>query len=145
VVLGIVLATAVPNFTRRNSWGRIEGAAREMSTRMQTARAKAVAQRVPYRLVMDPDGQSYYFERQQDDSTWVSDPDKVYQVEGAAGMTTRVGGDPEADEIYFESRGTVRDEDSPAEVRFISATNDTATVVLVRTGRVTVHMSAGDD
>jgi type II secretion system protein H len=145
VVLGIVLAAAVPNFTHRNSWARIEGAAREMSARMQTARSKAVAQRVPYRLVLDRYGPSYVFERRQDDSTWVRDPDRVFEVEGTAGMTTSLGGDPAANEIYFETRGTVRDEDSPAEVRFTNAGNDTATVRLVRTGRVTVHMSAGGE
>ena len=42
---------------------------------MQTARMQAVCRRTPYRMIVDRNGQTYAFERRQDDSTWVADPD----------------------------------------------------------------------
>ena len=143
VIIGLALAVAVPSFSHRNSWSRIEGAAREMSTRIQITRQTAVATRAPYRLVLDTSDLCYFFERQMDDSTWTRDPDRVYMVRGASGMETEVGGSSGGTEVYLETRGTVRAQDAPTEVRFMNDENDTATVVLVRTGRVSVRMTRG--
>ena len=57
-----------------------------------------------------------------------------------AGMRTEVGGNTGASEVVLETRGTVRAQDAPTQIQFIDHVNDTATVVLVRTGRVSVRM-----
>jgi Tfp pilus assembly protein FimT len=141
VILGILLATAVPNFTHGNAWRRIEGAARDMGARMQAARQLSVAGRVPYRMLLDRENRTYLFEKQQADMSWVRSPDEVFQIEGAAGVEAAIGESNSADEVYFETRGTIREEDSPVVVRFLDAQGDTATLSLVRTGRVSVRMS----
>jgi type II secretion system protein H len=139
-IIGIVLAAAVPSFTRRNGWSRVEGGARELSSQMQMARQAAVTRRTPYRLTLDPEEFSYTVERQEDDSTWVRVPDRVFHLEGVAEMTVTVGEDASSNEIHFETRGTVAEADAPTEIHLVSPQADTATVVLVRTGRVTVRM-----
>ncbi len=140
-VLGIGMAVAVPSFTRINSRQRIEGAAQQMAARLQVARQMAVSRRVEYRLVIEADNLVYRFERQEDDSSWVREPDKDYQVAGTGGMLVAIGTGP-ASTIHFEPRGTVAAEDAPARVQFVTPCgSDTATVVLVRTGRTTVQFN----
>jgi type II secretion system protein H len=141
VILGIILATAMPDLGRRNEWNRLDGAARNLSTRLQTARALAVSRRVPYRVVLDPAARSYVIERQENDSTWVRDPDVEYAAEGIEEMQVEIGEDPAAVTLVMEPRGTVQEEDVPAVVRFLGSRGDSAVVSLVRTGRVTVRMA----
>ncbi len=140
VIFGIILAVAVPNMTRRNTYYRIEGSARELSSRMQTARQKAVSRRVPYRMILDTSSGTYYFERQLDDSTWVQDPAEGFTFEGASEILSSIGGNPSASEIMFHPRGTVRGSDVPAEIRLVNCSQDTAAVRLVVTGRISVLM-----
>jgi type IV fimbrial biogenesis protein FimT len=140
VIFGILLAAAMPDLGRRNEWNRLEGAARNLSTRLQTARALAVSRRVPYRVVLDPAATSYVIEREDTDSTWVREPDVEYTAEGIEEMLVEIGGDPDSVTVVMESRGTVLAEDAPAVVRFVGSRGDTAVVSLVRTGRVTVRM-----
>lgn len=140
VIVGILLAVAAPGLGHRNEWTRLEGAARGLSLRLQTARALAVSHRVPYRLVLDPSGPSYIIERQDTDSTWVREPDVEYAAEGIEAMEVEIGGDADSVAVVMEPRGTVLDEDVPAVVRFLGSRGDTAEVTLVRTGRVTVRM-----
>lgn len=143
VIFGIVLAAAVPSFTHRNAWVRLEGSARELSSRIQLARQAAVAQRVPYRVLVDSDDHSFTVERQENDSTWTREPDQVFRLEGVQEMTMVVGDSLESDEILIETRGTVDDSSAPARIRLLSAQSDTAVVVVVRTGRVTTRMASG--
>jgi len=84
VIFGIIIAVAVPSLTRRTTYHRIEGSARELSVRMQTARQKAVSRRVPYRMILNTPSGAYQFERQMDDSTWVQDPAEIYTFEASA-------------------------------------------------------------
>lgn len=140
VILGIALAVGTPNLGRRNEWNRLEGAARSLSTRVQTARALAVSRRVPYRVVLDPAALTYEIERQDTDSTWVRDPDEAYDVEGVESMEIEIDGNADSVTVVMEPRGTVLAEDAPAIVRFLGSRGDTAVVSLVRTGRVTVRM-----
>jgi prepilin-type N-terminal cleavage/methylation domain-containing protein len=141
VIIGIFLSAAIPSFTHGNSWRRLEGAARQMGTRMQAARMQAICRRTPYRMIVDRDAGTYAFERLRDDSTWVSDPEGSFQIEGVAATSIAIGGSDSADEILFETRGTVRAEDSPVLIRFFNAAEDTATLALVRTGRVSIRMA----
>lgn len=141
VIIGIVVAAAVPNFTARNERYRVEGAAQELGTRIQLARQRAVAERVPYRATIDPGDRVYYFERQENDSTWVRSPDQTYEIEGVTDLDLTVGGRESETVVRLETRGTLQLEDAPVEVKFVSATEDTATLSVVRTGRAIVTMS----
>jgi Tfp pilus assembly protein FimT len=141
VVLGILLATAVPSLTERNARSRTEGAARQLSARMQAARQLAVSKRIPYRMTFDLESRSYYFERQDDDSTWTMDPDETYAIEGVEEIATEIGGRVGESLVHFETRGTIDGDDSPALVTIVSAHGDTARLSVVRTGRATVLMS----
>jgi type II secretion system protein H len=147
VILGIVLATAIPSFVRRNEWTRLQGEADALSARMLEARQRAVAQRTPYRLALDPASVTYRFYRQTGDSSWVPQPEEYFRAHGVAEFSASLGGWPPYDsvEILFEPRGTVRETDVPAVLRFVGTESDTAILTLVRTGRVTVRMSAADN
>ena len=141
VVLGVLLATAIPSMTERNARNRTEGAARQLSARMQIARQLAVSQRVPYRMTLDLIDRAYYFERQDDDSTWTMDPNQTYSIEGAEEINTDIGGRMGETIVHFATRGTIDDDDSPALVTIVSSSGDTARMSMVRTGRATVRMS----
>ena len=141
VVMGVLLATAVPSVTERNARNRTEGAARQLSARMQVARQMAVSKRVPYRMTMDLNDSAYYFERQDDDSTWTMDPDQTYSIEGVEEINTDIGGRDGETLVHFETRGTVDSDDSPALVTIVSTNGDTARLSMVRTGRATIEMS----
>ena len=141
VVMGILLATAVPSLNERNARSRTEGAARQLSARMQAARQLAVSKRVPYRMTFEIEDRSYYFERQDNDSTWTMDPDETYSIEGVEEIETDIGGREGESHVHFETRGTIDDDDSPALVTIVSAHGDTARLSVVRTGRATVLMS----
>lgn len=144
VIVGIMLAAAVPSFRQGNSWRRVQGAGREMSSRVSMARQKAILRRTSYRMNLDRSAMTYSFERQEDDSSWVSDPDQVYQIEGCQEVTSEIGGSTTADQIVFEVQGTIEAEDAPAEIALANERGDVATVAVVRTGRVTLRMSAAD-
>jgi len=137
-IIGIVMAAAVPNFSQRSAWYRMEGAGRSMASRMLWARQKAVATRTPYRLVLDREALEYHFERQTTDSTWASDPDEVYALEGIDDFDADINGSVSDDDIIFETQGTVADEDVPTVMRIYSTSGDTCSLRLVRTGRVTL-------
>lgn len=141
VIIGIVVAAAVPNFTERNERYRVEGQAKEVGTRIQLARQRAVAERVPHRMTVDPGDRTYYFERQENDSTWVMSPDIVYEVVGVQDMDVTIGGSQSETVVRFETRGTIQSEDAPIEMQFVSAKQDTATLSVVRTGRGIVTLS----
>jgi type II secretion system protein H len=141
VIVGIVMAVALPDVGGRNQWNRMEGAARIFSARLQTARALAVSRRVPYRVTVSPMGNSYFIERADTDSTWVLEPNEVYAVEGVDQMEVDIDGDTDSVTVVLEPRGTVQEGDAPALVRFLDAHSDTAEVSLVRTGRVTVRLA----
>jgi len=147
VILGLALAAATPSFTRRNAWNRLEGAGRELSARVAETRQKAVTRRTPYRLVLSTIDGTYRFERRDTDSTWVREPDRLFTATGASEVLVDVDGSSVADsaEFVFEPRGTVRDGDVPARLALINTRGDTATVSLVRTGRVTIRMTPVDD
>ena len=142
VVISILLLVAVPNFAARNARSRAEGAARDMAARMQLTRQRAVMERVPYRMTIS--SSSYYFEKADTDSTWTMEPDRVYEIEGIAEVQREIGGSVVADEVHFETRGTIESDDAPALITFISANQDTARLSLVRTGRAVVDVTSAN-
>ncbi len=141
VVIGVLSAIALPNFVGRNARNRCEGAARDVSVRMQMARQKAVSSRMPHRMVFDVSERTYYFEKFETDSTWTQDPAEVYEIKGLGNFTTSVGGSSLDNEILFETRGTLATADSPVLFTFISTESDSASLSVVRTGRSSITMA----
>ena len=138
-VIGLLLAAAIPNIVQSNRGRRVEAAANEMVAHVSAGRQRAVASRIPHRLVIDPEQRSYRIERLLNDSTWTADPDMSYTLPPAVEWDYSAGGDAGNLDVEFESRGTVRDEDAPFLAVFANAQGDTFTVSLVRTGRVIVR------
>lgn len=139
VIMGLLLAVGVPNFSRSNRGRRVEAAADDIAARINMERQRAVATRIPHRLVLLPGSNGYRTERQETDSTWVADGDSIYELSPQVLWAFDAGDDPQNTDIEFESRGTIRAEDAPLFITFSNAEGDSATVSLVRTGRVTVH------
>ncbi len=139
VVIGIVFAIAVPNLAQTNRGRRVEAAANDLAARMNLERQRTIATRIPHRLVLLPGSHAYRTERLVNDSTWAADGDSVYRIPAQVIWDFEAGGDPVNTDIEFESRGTVLAEDTPLVIHFADAEGDSATVSLVRTGRVTVR------
>ncbi len=142
VLLGLLLAMAIPNFADSNRRRRTEGAANDLSTCLQLARQRTVASRIPFRVVLDPGARTFWTERSETDSTWVRDPDEEHALPNGVTWTPEAGGDQGNVDIEFEGRGTIRAEDAPFTVVFTNAREDTFLLSLVRTGRVTVRADA---
>ncbi|MBM3285842.1 MAG: hypothetical protein FJY88_00605 [Candidatus Eisenbacteria bacterium] len=138
VVLGLLLAASIPDFADSNRRRRVEAATDQIATALQIARQRAIATRVPHRVVLDPENRAYWTERSQSDSTWVMDPDEIRTLPTAVNWSSSAGGDPENLDIEFESRGTVLAEDAPFTAVFSNAHADTFAISLVRTGRLTI-------
>lgn len=139
VIVGLLLAVAIPNFARSNRGRTVEAAANDMAARINLERQRAIATRIPHRLLLIPGSNCYRTERQENDSTWVADGDSTYPISVQVIWEFAAGGDEQNVDIEFESRGTVREEDAPFSIKFSNADGDSASVSLVRTGRVTVH------
>jgi Tfp pilus assembly protein FimT len=139
VIMGLLLAVGIPNFARSNRGRTVEAAANDMAARINLERQRAITTRVPHRLLLIPGSNGYRTERQENDSTWVADGDSIYSISAQVIWEFTAGGNAENADIEFESRGTVLAEDAPFAIKFSNADGDSATVSLVRTGRVTVH------
>lgn len=142
VLLGLLLAMAIPNFANSNRRRRTEAAATDLSTCLQIARSRTVATRVPFRVVLDPENGTFWTERSESDSSWVRDPDEEHELPRGVMWAPEAGGDPGNTDIEFEGRGTIQAEDAPFNVVFTNAREDTFILSLVRTGRVTVRTDA---
>jgi type II secretion system protein H len=142
VVIGLVLAVAVPNLAQTNRGRRVEAAANDIAARINLERQRTIATRIPHRIVLDPGSHQYRTERLASDSTWAADGDSVYAVPAQVIWGFVAGADPTNADIEFESRGTVLAEDAPLVIHFSDAEGDSAIVTLVRTGRVTVRRGA---
>lgn len=142
VIAGILLAAAVPTMRERNAANRAIGAAHDLSSRMQWARQKAVARRLPYRMLIDHANRAYSFEYMDADSLWVSEEGASYAIEGVSAFDAELNGDAFDEDLEFEPRGTIALEDVPASFRFYSTEGDTAVLSLVRTGRIAISVHA---
>lgn len=142
VILGIVLAAAVPNLSGSNKRRRCESAATGLASRIQIARQSAIAKRVPHRLVMNTGNRTYWTEREDSEASWVRFPDEEYELPKAVQWSVRAGGDLSNHDVVFESRGTILEQDAPLAVIFSNAQGDTFSLSLVRTGRVVVRSGA---
>ena len=142
VMLGLLLAMAIPNFADSNRRRRTEAAAADLSTSLQLARQRTLARRTPFRVVLDPDNRTFWTERSETDSSWVRDPDEEHTLPRGVTWSPEAGGDASNTDVEFEGRGTIRAEDAPFTVIFTNAREDTFILSLVRTGRVTVRADA---
>lgn len=142
IVMGIVLAVAIPNFARTNRGRQVEAAANDLAARINLERQRTIATRVPHRLVLLPSDHAYRMERLENDSTWIADGESLHVIPTHVSWWFEAGGDDSNEDIEFESRGTVTEEDAPFVITFADAQGDSATVSLVRTGRVTVRRDA---
>lgn len=142
IVMGILLAAAIPNFARRNRGRQVEAAANELAARINLERQRSIATRVPHRLLLLPGDHAYRMERLENDSTWIADGESLNAIPPHVTWWYEAGGDNTNTDIEFESRGTVRAEDAPFMITFANANGDSTTVSLVRTGRVTVRRGA---
>lgn len=141
-IFGIILAAAVPNFAGSNRRRQVEAAANNLASRIHVARQRAVATRVPHRLVLEPSSHRYWTERMESDSSWTRFPDEIYTLSPIVQWRTEAGDDDENTDIEFECRGTVAEEDAPLLVTMMNAAGDSFSLSLVRTGRVTVRPGA---
>ena len=142
VILGIVLATAIPNFASSNKRRKVQSAATTLSARLQMARQSTVAKRVPHRVILHRPRHAYWIERQDTDSTWIRFPDEEYVLPQGVNWSVSAGGLGTNIDVEFEPRGTVLAEDVPLAVTFMNAAGDTFFLSLVRTGRVMVRPGA---
>lgn len=139
VVLGIVLAAAVPDFVSSNKRRRVEASATDLSARIQMARQRTVATRIPHRVILHRASRAYWIEQQETDSNWIRFPDEEYSLARGVDWSVSAGGSPTNVDVEFEPRGTALAEDVPLGVTFMNAAGDTFFLSLVRTGRVTVR------
>jgi prepilin-type N-terminal cleavage/methylation domain-containing protein len=140
VVMGILISAAVPDIARSNRRRRVEAAANDLASRVGLARQRTIATRIPSRLVLDADEGIYRIERQQNDSTWARDPDEDYILPTGVEWVYSAGGDSSSNnDVVFESRGTVLQEDAPLSVVFENDGGDIYHLSLVRTGRLAVR------
>ncbi|MBD3235710.1 MAG: prepilin-type N-terminal cleavage/methylation domain-containing protein [Candidatus Eisenbacteria bacterium] len=135
VIIAIVLAIAIPNFVRISARDRVETAALDFERTVILARQKAIAKRRPYRVSINTYQGSYYVERQEG-LTWVRDPNETFQLHDAVELDLLMGGNPANSVLLLEAQGTIASDDAPASVWFFNDRGDSATVQIVRTGRI---------
>ncbi|MCK4412422.1 MAG: prepilin-type N-terminal cleavage/methylation domain-containing protein [Candidatus Eisenbacteria sp.] len=134
-VAGILLTVAVPNFLSLTSRDRVETAAYDVHHALVLARQKALAKRATYRLTILPGGTALRIERRQG-TDWIADPSDDIVLHEQVQLASTFAGDPENTDLLIEPQGTIRAEDAPAEFFFTNQRADSATVRMVRTGRI---------
>jgi type II secretion system protein H len=140
-VMGILLGVAVPNFVRIGRRDTVETAAYDLQRQMSLARQKAVSRRARYRVSIDPGARTFQVDRREG-GAWVPDPAETFGWCERVDAVLNIGGNSGNTDIEFEPQGTVLATDAPAIVRFANAHGDTATVSLVRTGRLRISMAS---
>ena len=138
IVLGIVLAAAVPNVGRYLQHDTVRAEARKFQSYCQVAQQQAQSSRIRHRVVYDPAQSCYYIERAQGGSWSMASADTTI-LPSSVTMSGGVEGNPTRHIITFEPWGTVAATDVPARVRFVNFRNDSSSVSIVRTGRMIVR------
>jgi Tfp pilus assembly protein FimT len=134
-VAGLLMALAVPDFARFSARDRVVSAADELQAALLLARQKALARRVSYRLTLASGPTRLIIER-KDGETWVPDPAAPLCPHPTVQVQAQFGNDPDNDDLVIDPQGMVRAEDAPAVVTFSNDRSDSATVRMVRTGRI---------
>lgn len=137
-IAGMMLAAAAPNFVRFNARDRVATAASDLQGALGLARQAALARRVTYRVTV-LSGPSRIAVERRDGESWVPDPPDPLPVHSSVTLQTEFGGSPGNTDLLIDPQGMVRAEDAPAVFVFSNAHADTATVRMVRTGRIRLH------
>ncbi len=138
LIMGLAMTAMAPQFARIWKRSDLEVVSGEMETTLRVCRQKAVLNRKPYRLTIDPTGKLYYAERRDSVGVWVLDPPETLKVERGIYFSATAGGATNNNDLFFETRGTISLSDSPATIRFWNTRGETLSVNVVRTGRVRV-------
>ncbi len=140
-VIGIVLGVAVPNFVRISRRDTVEATAYDLQRQISLARQKAVSRRAHYRVSINAEARTFQVDR-RDNGSWVPDPAETFSWCDRVEALVTIGSSSGNTDIEFEPQGTVVALDAPAVIRFVNAQGDTATVSLVRTGRLRISTSS---
>lgn len=134
VIMGIVLAAAVPNVTRYMRHDQVRGAADSFKSRCMVAQQMAMSTRMRHRVVYDPSASLYHVEKFTG-GAWVSALPDTSHLDSGVVMQGGTDGDPTHHIVTFQPLGTVDINDVPATVAFSNTHSDSSTVSIVRTGR----------
>jgi type II secretion system protein H len=138
IILGLVVAAAVPGVGRYMQHDAVRTAADEFKSRCQIAQQRTLSTRLRHRVIYSPSSSSYYLERHEGgDWTWAGS-DTVHLTPNVS-MEGGVESDPSRHIVTFEPLGTVAATDVPALVQFFNERHDTSSVSIVRTGRMIVR------
>jgi prepilin-type N-terminal cleavage/methylation domain-containing protein len=135
VVAGMLMAVAVPNFVRFNARDRVASAASDLQAALTLARQEAVARRVSFRVTVATGPTRIVIERKAGE-TWVADPARPLEPHPSVLLRASFGADPGNHDLLIDPQGMLRAEDAPAVFTFSNDRADTATVRMVRTGRI---------
>jgi len=138
-ILGIVMAATLPSAMRVWKRPSLDHAGNAMAGKMQICRQRAVWQRTPYRIIVQPTSGRFYSERRDTTGAWVVDPPDTFYLDTGVDMSVSAGGSAGNTDIVFEARGTVARPDAPATVLFWNDRAETLAVQLIRTGRVRIQ------
>jgi prepilin-type N-terminal cleavage/methylation domain-containing protein len=139
-IVAIVLAIAVPNFVRFTARDKVEACAYDVERTLILARQKAVAKRRSYRVTFNVYDTSYYVERKEGVS-WVRDPDETFSLHPSVQLGVVLGGNPANNVLVLEPQGTVASDDAPGRMTLFNDRADSATVSIVRTGRIRTRVN----
>ena len=137
LMLGILMAVAIPNFVSHQNKGRSETAAEDLASRIRLTRQKAIARRAQYRLLLNPAAGEYQLQRRVGVNTWTDDPPEVFTLPTGVTFNVDLGGDPSNLDLVLDPQGTVNLADVPATIR-LDGVEDTLSISVVRTGRIRV-------
>jgi Tfp pilus assembly protein FimT len=140
VIFGLVLAAAIPSVSTYIRRDQVRMAALGFRSTCMVAQKRAMATRIPHRVVYEPASGTYYIERRES-GDWTFASSDTVRIPDHLGMDGGTIGDATNHIITFEALGTVEVDDVPARVQFYNESADTSTVTLVRTGRMTVSES----
>lgn len=138
LIMGLAMVAMAPQFAKAWKRSDLEIVSSRMETTLRACRQKAVLNRKPYRLTIDPIGKLYYSERRDSVGVWVLDPPDTLKVDHGIFFAATAGGGAGNNDVFFETRGTIALSDSPATIRFWNSRGETLSVNIVRTGRVRV-------
>ena len=117
VVTAILLAIGTPNFLNIKQRDSVETAAYDLQRTVAMTRQKALAKRLPHRLVINPISRTYYVQRKEA-GTWVFEGPDTLEWCSQVEMTLNAGGDPTNYDIEINPQGSVESTDSPASFTF---------------------------
>jgi len=138
IILGIVMASAIPGIARYTRHDRVRSAAEDFRSTCMRTRARAMATRTLHRVAYNEGTRATVVEQFSGGSWSMVSPDTIRAAHGVT-MEGESGGDESNHVITFEPIGTVSATDSPASVWFFNAESDTSTISVVRTGRIVVR------